>query len=154
MLKDVGKLVTVVRIYQEDVETGMAGNLLFEYEVPLNVEIEKLTSDFTALSFLDKGEFVGFHFSTGDADCSSFTMMLKDLAEKLINDATESTALKEVSRAREKNQENAAKKLCDSIDMDVLRRGDGSADHERELYKLLASADIGMEDLSKPETLE
>ena len=101
MLKDVGKLITVVRIYQEDTESGITGDLLFEYELPLNVTIEKLNPSFTALNFLDKGEFVGFNFSSGVADCSLFSTMLCDLAEKLVNDPKENNALKEVSRARE-----------------------------------------------------
>ena len=77
------------------------GDELFEYEIPLNVKFEKLTSNFVALNFLDKGEYVGFKFSTGVADCTNFTQILTDLAEKLVNDPKESTALKKVSRARD-----------------------------------------------------
>ena len=77
------------------------GDELFEYEIPLNVKFEKLTSSFVALSFFDKGEHVGFKFSTGVADCIIFAQMLTDLAEKLVNDPKESTALKNVSRARD-----------------------------------------------------
>ena len=101
LLKDVGKPVTVIRVYQEDAESGIMGDELFEYEIPLNVKFEKLTSSFVALSFFDKGEHVGFKFSTGVADCIIFTQMLTDLAEKLVNDPKESTALKNVSRARD-----------------------------------------------------
>lgn len=50
--------------------------------------------------------------------------------------------------------EKAAKNLCSSIDIDVLLRGTGSKNHERELHKFLAAADINSEDLKKGETME
>lgn len=80
--------------------------------------------------------------------------MLCDLAEKLVDDPKENNALKEVSRAREQRREQAAKKLCESIDLDVLMRGTGSQEHQRELYKFLASCDILYEDINKPETVQ
>ena len=140
-------------MYQEHFESGILGDLLFEYEIPLNVTIEKLAPSFVALNFLDKGEFVGFHFSSGEADCSAFNQMLSDLAEKLVNDPKESTALKEVSFAREQRREQAAKRLCESIDLDVIVAGTGDEDHGREVYKFLAACDITMEDMEKEETM-
>ena len=51
-------------------------------------------------------------------------------------------------------REKAEKKLCSSIDVNVLVKGTGSKEHERELYKFLAAADIDSADLEKEETME
>ena len=154
LLKGVGKPIVALRMYQEDAESGMVGDLMFEYEVPLNVKVEELNSHLTALSFTDRGEYVGFYFNKSVADCSLFNMKLNELQETLKNDGTGSNALRLVSENREKAREQAAKKLCESIDVDVLLRGTGSQEHERELYKFLAAADLNAEDLKKEATMQ
>mmetsp|Transcript_43704 Transcript_43704/g.57903 ORF Transcript_43704/g.57903 Transcript_43704/m.57903 type:complete len:162 (+) Transcript_43704:521-1006(+) len=154
LLKDVGKPITVIRVYQEDASSGMIGELLLEYEVPLNVKIEKLSPNLTAMSFTDRGEFLGFYFGRSVADCSLFNMKVDELAETLKNDGTSSSALREVAKQREQEREKAGKKLCQSIDVDVLIKGTGSEEHERELYKFLAAADVGTDDLKKEETMQ
>ena len=153
LLKDVGKPITVLRVYQEDAESGMVGDLVFEYEVPLNVKVEKLSSNLTALSFTDRGEYVGFYFNQAD-ECSLLSTKLEELTETLLNDGTGSNALHEVARIREMDRERRQKKLCQSIDIEVLQRGTGTQEHERELYKFLAAADLETDDLKKEETMQ
>ncbi len=75
LLKDVGAPITVIRIYQECVDTGIVGEMMFEYEVPLNCQMQKLTSKFTALAILNTKEFVGFAFKSA-ADIVKFNMKL------------------------------------------------------------------------------
>ena len=62
LLKDVGKPIAVVKLHQEDAKTHVTGDLILEYEIPLNVKYEKLSDKSIALSLLDDGEFIGFHF--------------------------------------------------------------------------------------------
>ena len=99
-LKDLAKPITVLRLYQEDAESGMVGDLVFEYEVPLNVKLEKLSSKFTALSFSDRGEYVGFYFNQVD-ECGLMSTKLEELTEKLPYDVTEINALHTKVRIRE-----------------------------------------------------
>lgn len=153
LLKDVGKPITVLRVYQEDAESGMVGDLVFEYEVPLNVKVEKLSSNLTALSFTDRGEYVGFYFNQVD-ECSLLSTKLEELTETLLNDGTGSNALHEVARIREMDRERRQKKLCESIDIEVLQRGTGTQEHERELYKFLAAAGLETDDLKKEATVQ
>ena len=80
LLKDVGAPIAIIRIWQES-ETGEVGQLIFETEIPLNFQMEKLTGSFTAISILEKGEFCGFYFNRGVSDCSIFNMQLTDLHE-------------------------------------------------------------------------
>ena len=49
-LNDVGAIMAVIRVVQEDATTGETGEIIFEYELPLNVNLDKLTGRFTALS--------------------------------------------------------------------------------------------------------
>ena len=44
--------------------------------------------------------------------------------------------------------------MCESIDVEVLLRGTGSQQHERELYKFLAAAGLDSEDLMKEQTMQ
>lgn len=146
-LKDVGAPITVIRIHQEDVSAGLTGELLFEYEVPLNCQMEKLQPKFTALAFLDSGEFVGFHFNSSVADCSLFNMKLSEVVETLDADGLKNKALRAVAEQREQQIRQAQIKLAKDIKMDILLKGTGTSEHERELYKLLAVAGISLEDL-------
>ena len=50
-----------------------------------------------------------------------------------------------------KRIKNATISLIKDIDMDVLIKGTGSSEHERELFKLLAATGIKTEDLNNPE---
>ena len=56
-----------------------------------------------------------------------------------------------VSETRMKRIKNATISLIKDIDMDVLIKGTGSSEHERELFKLLAATGIKTEDLNNPE---
>ena len=49
-----------------------------------------------------------------------------ELSEKLVCDEIAIRALHEVSRLRKKDKESATKKMCESIDVEVLLRGTGS----------------------------
>ena len=130
----------------------MVGDLVFEYEVPLNVKVEKLSSNLTALSFTDQGEYVGFYFNQVD-DCSLLSTKLEELTETLLNDGFERNALHEVARISVMDQKRRQKKLCESIDIEVLQRGTGTREHERELYKFLAAAGLETDDLKKEATM-
>jgi len=99
--------------------------MLFEYELPLNVAFEKLTANFTSLGCLGDAEFIGFHFES-DADCTLFSTMLTDLAERLVTNSTGILALGQVAKMNSKKHEMAEKKLCSSIDIEVLLSGTGS----------------------------
>ena len=55
-----------------------------------------------------------------------------------------------VSETRMKRIKNATISLIKDIDMDVLIKGTGSSEHERELFKLLAATGIKTEDLNNP----
>jgi hypothetical protein len=92
LLKDVGAPLTVIRIVQECPDTGLIGDLLFEYEVPLNCQMQKLTSKFTALAILNTKEFVGFA-SRSAADMVKFNMKLTELADTLNSDELTTEAL-------------------------------------------------------------
>ena len=63
MLKDVGKPITVLRVYQEHLESNLVGDLIFEYELPLNYKVERLNDSFIALSIQDGDQYVGFYFN-------------------------------------------------------------------------------------------
>ena len=62
--------------------------------------------------------------------------------------------MKEISKAQTQNCETAAKKLCKQINIDLLLSGIGSKEHERELHKFLAAADIKSDDLKKASTMK
>lgn len=81
-LKDVGAPIVVIRMWQEN-EAGELGNVMFEAEIPLNVKLEKLSGQFTAISCLKSGEYLGFYFNKGASDCSIFNMHLTELHEQL-----------------------------------------------------------------------
>ena len=85
LLKDVGVPISVIRIRQEN-ERGDIGQLIFETEIPLNFKLEKLGGNFTAISFLNTGEFFGLYFNKGVSDCSIFNMHLTELHESLTAD--------------------------------------------------------------------
>ena len=55
-----------------------------------------------------------------------FSKKIIELAEKLACDEIAIKALHEVSRLRKKDKDSATKKMCESIDVDVLLRGTGS----------------------------
>ena len=62
LLKDVGAPIVVIRTRQEDQMSGLAGKIIFEYELPLNFKVEKLSAKFTAISLLDQGQYLGLYF--------------------------------------------------------------------------------------------
>ena len=69
MLKNVGEPITVIRVMQQN-EKGEVGQTAFEYELPLNFEMERIDmSRFTAVSVLQQGEFMGFYFERSVGDC-------------------------------------------------------------------------------------
>ena len=100
MLKDVGAPISVIRIMQES-EIGEIGQLIFETEIPLNFKLEKLAGNFTAISFLNTEEFVGFYFNKGVSDCSIFNMHLTELNENLTADAMKKSAFENLVKVRE-----------------------------------------------------
>ena len=61
--------------------------------------------------------------------------------------------LKTVAESRMKKIAKASMELVKSIDMDVLIKGTGGEEHQRELYKLLAATGIKTEDLAKSEVV-
>ena len=89
-LNDVGAIMAVIRVVQEDATTGETGDIIFEYELPLNVNLEKLTGRFTALSLSTvagingpRDQFVGLYFNKSVADCSMFIMKVTEVVESL-----------------------------------------------------------------------
>ena len=86
LLKDVGKPITMVRVHQEHVESGLVGEIIFAYELPLNVAIEKLSPNLTSIGLMDGREFLGLYFRRSVADCVKFNMKLDELEEELEND--------------------------------------------------------------------
>ena len=62
--------------------------MIFEYELPLNTKVEKLSAKFTALSLLDKGQYLGLYFGENAADdCFEFSKKLEELCIKLRADS-------------------------------------------------------------------
>lgn len=86
LLKDVGVSIAVVRIMPES-EEGEVGDVVFEYEIPLNVQMEKLTPNFMAINIVDKGEYFGFNFTKSVADAAMFNMKLTELVDNLEADS-------------------------------------------------------------------
>jgi len=120
----------------------------------LNCQMEQLSGNFTSLSLMTSGEHVGFYFNKSVAECSMFNMKLKEQIELLQADSITTKALHEIAAQREKKLMNACMKLAKQIDIDVLLKGSGSAEHEHELYKLLAVAGIKQEDLKRPDIMK
>ena len=77
-LKDVGAPIVLLRIWQEN-EAGDLGKIVFEAEIPLNFNMEKLDGKFTSISCLKNGNHFGFYFNKGVSDCSIFNMHLTEL---------------------------------------------------------------------------
>ena len=67
-------------------ENGDIGQLMFECEIPMNFNFEKLTDRFTSISYLDSGEFFGLYFTKSVGDCMSFNMHIGKLNETLTTD--------------------------------------------------------------------
>ena len=76
LLKDVGAPITVIRVATESEDSQEVGQVVFEYEVPLNCQMERIQSNFTSIKLLDKGQYVGFLFKKSVADCTMFNMRL------------------------------------------------------------------------------
>lgn len=127
-LKDVGAPICVIRIWQES-EMGHVGNLIYEQELAMNFTMEKLTGNFTAVSSSQSGQFFGFYFNKGVSDCSIFNMHLTDVHELLQVDDFKRQGIKEVANKRKIKVKNAQIELVKSINMDVLIKGTGSAEH-------------------------
>ena len=62
------------------------GEVLFEYELPLNTKIEKITEKLIALNYQQmENEYIGFYFGNEDSEtatsqCSMFSSMLIEIA--------------------------------------------------------------------------
>ena len=82
LLKDVGAPISVIRIEQESA-SGDVGKVIFEYELPLNFKMEKITSNLTAISCMNTKQYMGIYFSNSVADCSMFNMKITELNEVL-----------------------------------------------------------------------
>ena len=62
--------------------------MVFEYELPLNIKVEKLSAKFTAISLLDQGQYLGLYFGENSADdCFEFSKKLDELCVKLRADS-------------------------------------------------------------------
>ena len=109
--------------------------------------MQKLSSKFTALAVLGQGEFIGLSFKSV-ADVAIFNMRLTELEETLTADEMKSKAIREIAKNREKEIEKKSRQLAKDIDYDMLIKGIGDGDHERELNKFLAACGISTEDKS------
>lgn len=112
LLKDIGEPITVIRVEKECMETGDVGDVIFEYELPLNFSLEKINGNLTAVSCLDHGEFFGFYFSKSVADCSMFNMKITELSEMLLTDKMKKFAICAVAKKRKDDIDNRGKKIA------------------------------------------
>ena len=92
LLKDVGAPITVIRVMQENMETGEIGRMSFECEIPLNFKLDQPANVFTAISVLDNGQYFGFYFGS-QLDSSVFHMKLHELKETLSADDLKKRAI-------------------------------------------------------------
>ena len=123
--------------------------MLFEVEIPLNFQLEKLTDKFTAITCLD--EYLGFHFNNGANHCNEFNKLLTQLYTKLKADKAKRDIFKDMADQIKQNIQQKRMELSANIDMNLIIKGTGDAAHKHEINKLITSAGMQAEDLKKPE---
>lgn len=129
LLKDIGEPITVIRVEKECMETGDVGDVIFEYELPLNFSMEAINANLTAVSCLDNGQYFGFYFNISVADCTMFNMKITELSDSLYTDKMMKLAICAVAKKRKDDIDKRGKKIASSIDIDMLVKGNGSEEH-------------------------
>ena len=119
--------------------------MLFEVEIPLNFQLEKLTDKFTAISCFN--EYLGFHFNSGTDHCNEFNKLLTQLNTKLKADKAKRDIFKDMADQIKQNIQQKQMELSANIDMSLIVKGAGDAAHMHEINKLITSAGMQAEDL-------